>query len=339
MSNAFHQRLRAASVDLDLELAEAWEQALGDYVENSVSTASLPDLVRLAFARQASLESAEVLRQACSGAGERQVAHDEDLLISLLATQALISVFDRLPEATAVQAGLLVRAASDNDWSPAHADLPDQAAATISEAAIRAFTPANPPRAPGQPASMKKALEDLATADWEIYRNALNEMTNEITRLRNHSNRLSAHLRESQRSLQEQGELAWWILSAYSITVDSSFADLPPAAAPAILAADLIRIAPGPPGPYSAPALLSQAIAKIDPDAQTALTAAQLADAIAELDLVSVFPLPPKAIADFLPLLAAIHSTEHSLAPSAPIKPERVATRTHNEILLASYDD
>lgn len=339
MTDVFLERLHASAIEIEPETAARWKKAIGSHVED-VSDEALADLVRAAFKRTPDTEAAAALRSACLDAdGNPAVPPDAGFLTALLACEALIDLFDRRVGSIKVRAALLVSAAGANHWEAAHPDVCAEGEAAIAAAAIRTFTPLKPPRAAGQAASTKEALEGLANADWGFYRTAITELANEITRLRTYSTRLSTYVNEVQKPVLEQQELSWWIISRRCMSLDRPFADLPASAAACLAALDLWKLAPRSPGPFAAPSLMAYVLKAATDNSQEEMSA--LRDAIGqlrELGVEQLFPSPNEAIGDFLPVLTAIDSG--ALQGGDEVMSLRaLSERTHTELRLASYDD
>lgn len=339
MTSAFQERLHAGAIELNDETTERWKAAIGNYAE-SISQEAIADIVRTAFLRGDTSEAAVALRSACVEAGDTpELSGEAGFLTGILACEALIEVFERRGSQVFVWAGLLISAAQAKGWAPAHPDVCANADAALKRAAIQNFSPGKPPRAAGQSASTKEALDALVTADWAIYQKAIVELAGEITRLRSHSARLANYVNESQRPLLEQQELAWWVISGRSLSFDRPFDGLPPLAVPCVAALDLSRIAPRPPGPFASASFLAQALQQNAESASAeTVSLASVHEQLRELKALSLFPEPRADIWDFLPILGAFHSDSSTAdADNAPL--QALAERTYAEILLARYDD
>lgn len=338
MSDVFAERLRAGGIERNAEEAAAWLRALSVFVDSGLAVSDLPDLVRLAFQRTSQSDLGERLRVACNEAGGREIKPSDVFLLTLLACQGVIEVFDRLAEDEPVQTALLVRTALFNGWQPGHPDVVDEAHATVRSAANRLAAPEAPPRAPGRRAATKEALDALTTADWSVYRTAIVQLNTEIQHLRNYGTRLSNHIAQSQVPIREQTELLWWITSSFSLTANRALRDLPIAAAPCVIALDLARITNRPPGPIAIDSFLGHALRQTDGAHDGDATVATTAAATRKLGLDSEYPAPPQRIADFTPIL-----TELAAEGSAQVEGHEpnnlvLARQAYDELLLATYE-
>jgi hypothetical protein len=348
MSDLFSERLRGAAITLEEPTATVWLAGVQAYVD-ALSPSDLADAVRLAFQRDTgSTNAADSLRAACNeGRDEDEVPEvrpEDEYLLSLLACQAVIEVFERLSSGLAVQAALLVRSAGFSEWQPAHVDVVGEADSTIKRAAAQLYGPGSSPRTPSQTAGAKQALDSLGDgfeqstpAELELLKTALTEQAGELNRLRSYAARVSALAEQSQVSLREQMDLLWWLVSTHSMTAERPWAEVPAAAAPCVAARDLANIVARPPGPPAIDAFLGHAVRESGGEPPK-LSVGAASKATRELELATHFPDPVESITDFLPVLAAIHGQKSQTPASKRRTAIALARQTYDEILLTGHE-
>jgi hypothetical protein len=227
---------------------------------DEVETQELADLVRLAFGGKP------------SKAAQRLVAsfNTDDLVVStpeqglrhqLLGVSILLNVFEELSGPAVDQTALMVK--SLKFLGRLETAEPLIVAANRHLQWSRNATASAPPRprAVSQTPATKQALEALATADWNIYRTAIVELSNELGRVRQALSRQAIWVEEREAPSKSQLELLWWVTSGTSFVTDRTFESLTPGAAAIVAGIDVSHLAPVAPGPPASIGLLRYAIA------------------------------------------------------------------------------
>jgi hypothetical protein len=297
----------------------------------SLKAEHIPNIVRLAFGEARGDFAGWIVT---SFNGEETIVDEaQDLRQQRLAVAVLLTLLEETSGAHVDQAALSVLTLDFATRESGHPRLVSAAQERLRKA--RADNAGSPdrPRVPAQSTALKEALDALEAAEWGVYRTAITEVANEVTKLRQMIARHLLWVEQREVPMQEQLELLWWVTSGISASTRRPLADLPHAAAPVIAALDVAALAPRAPGPPSASGLLRFALAAADvrPDHP-----AKLDSVSAEMTGLSVadVPSPPASDADLFPVLSALGDA----APGEPrIHPEQLSLPLAEETLAERY--
>ncbi len=295
----------------------------------SLKEPQVPDLVRLAFGDARPDSSALVL---ASFNGDVGIVEDGQYLRQqLLAVAVLLALLEDSAGAHVDLAALIVKAFVFGGREPGHPRLVSASEKHLAWSRNDGAKSPARPKVAGQSTALKTALEQLTTADWNVYRTAIVEVSNEVTRVRQALARQAAWVEQRDPRVNEQLELLWWITSGISATTRQPLSEVPSVAAPIIAGLDVAALAPRSPGPPSSLGLLRFAIALVNLRSEEVVSLGASKEA---LDAISgsLVPAPNVDDADLFPVFAFL--TGISEQPSAKQAP---ALALAEESLVESY--
>lgn len=320
--------LRAAWLGTEQIPVESVTKTASEVAE-SLKAPQVPNIVRVAFGDPPGELAAWLIET--FNAEVPVVEADQPLRQQLLAVAILVSLLDEQAGPQVDQAALIVKTLTFAGREPGHSDLLTYAEKHLSWARNDTASLPSRTKTPGQSTATKEALEQLATADWAVYRTAIVELANEVTRVRQALVRQAGWVEQREAPMREQLELLWWVTSGISASAARPLNDIPALAVPVIAGLDVAALAPRVPGPPSFSGLLRFAIASasVRDDLPVSLDESRSAlDGI----LAKPVPTPPPSDADLFPVFA--HLAGNS---KASIRSEAPALTLAEETLIESY--
>lgn len=294
-----------------------------------LKTAEIPPLVRFAFDQPNSDVADRVVE--VFNVGDPVVQQDEVLRQQLLAAATLFVLLTGYTGESVVVAGLCVSTLNFGRSTTQHVELLQVAKSHLQTASDASQVPPAAPRAPAQSSAAKEAFEALATADFGVYRTAIVELSNELTKMRQAYSRYSAWVERREAPLRTQLELLWWLTSGVTASTAQNWTHIPSHAAPVIAALDIATLSPQAPGPPSSRGLLSLALgaAGTGTSRQIDMNAARLE--VAELRPDNL-PVPTPRDQDLYPVLYRLTDNGYELPEQS-----ETALAVAEEALLEIY--
>jgi GTPase-associated system helical domain len=244
------------------QLAARWS-ALQTVLDKTATTPERRlEMVRIAHQQDADAEIHDSLETNLQSGDALFPMADNAFLLGIVVSAALIDRFESKPDAATTAAALGVRSATALGWSPALDELPAAANDYLLREAQR-IRPTEPAAAGDVVGPVKKSIAPVTAQTSQGASAPAAELGAALDSIAAGLNGLQTAARGDGAivaSLREQLNILWWLFGEQCYCMETSFADIAPAAAPLVLAVDLAALTERVPAPRASRAFLLKAL-------------------------------------------------------------------------------